>query len=426
METSSVRRLSRVMFEDIITAEVGHKFKLYVLKSAVENEHGWLPLSMNANHANDDDDVIWSPPRWLQRVDDSENYLRRGFHSLTVGENTSSNATIQSSTIEATLQQFLETFESLIQTDLSTLAPFLSTMSLLFDKTNNDPTAIHHDKSSNTQPNSHIHNLYITTRKQCYQLCISSLSSISEHDLPSVITSLFNLVSDGEDCSLAVQAVREEWSNISRAAMASQSTNEDSVLFIGNVIVSFLLSNQTASKNISESFLDEITNSLRVHFESIIYNEGAETDSSSRRGVVSTLDAMVITALYSQHEHQKTIERLLDALVSRRSYLALDCVSPLIRLWRSRSDNNRVSGRVRREESSLLMYEVLATPLVSLLFYLMIATSTSQSVAYLDFVRVGGLFPFCNVDPTTNSVSSDEGSQALSFACCKAFDELHH
>eukprot|EP00956_Cyclotella_meneghiniana_P012756 scaffold18151_cov24-Cyclotella_meneghiniana.AAC.1 len=134
---------------------------------------------------------------------------------------------------------------------------------------------------------------------------------------------------------------------------------------------------------------------------------------------------MIITALYSQHEHLKTIERLLDALVSRRSYLALDFVSSLIHLWKSRSENNRVSGRVRREESSLLMYEVLATPLVSLLFYMMIATSTSQSVAYLDFARVGGLFPFCNVDATTNSVSSDEGSQALSFACCKAFEELY-
>ena len=41
METSSIRRLSRMMFEDIITAEVGTKFKLYVSKSAYENEYGW-------------------------------------------------------------------------------------------------------------------------------------------------------------------------------------------------------------------------------------------------------------------------------------------------------------------------------------------------------------------------------------------------
>ena len=120
----------------------------------------FIPLSMNANHAIDDD-VIWSPPRWLQREDDYGNNLRRGFHSLNVGENTSSDATIQSSSVEATLQQFLETFESLIQTDPSTLAPFLSTMSLLFDKTSNDPTAIHHDNYTNTQPDSHIYNLYI-------------------------------------------------------------------------------------------------------------------------------------------------------------------------------------------------------------------------------------------------------------------------
>ena len=41
METSSIRRLSRMMFEDIITAEVGSKFKLYVSNSAYENEYGW-------------------------------------------------------------------------------------------------------------------------------------------------------------------------------------------------------------------------------------------------------------------------------------------------------------------------------------------------------------------------------------------------
>ena len=41
METSSVRRLSRMMFEDIISAEAGRKLKLYVSKSASENEYGW-------------------------------------------------------------------------------------------------------------------------------------------------------------------------------------------------------------------------------------------------------------------------------------------------------------------------------------------------------------------------------------------------
>eukprot|EP00956_Cyclotella_meneghiniana_P032365 scaffold88608_cov24-Cyclotella_meneghiniana.AAC.1 len=177
----------------------------------------FIPLSMNVNHAidDDDDDVVWSPPRWLQREDDSENYLSRGFHSLNVDENTSSDATIQYSSIEATLQQFLETFESLIQTDPSTLAPFLSTMSLLFDKTNNDPTAIHHDKSSNTQPNSHIHNLYITTRKQCCQLCISSLSSISEHDLPSIeVVSMNDGIRDG---SLSEAQLRVEDANLKQA-----------------------------------------------------------------------------------------------------------------------------------------------------------------------------------------------------------------
>eukprot|EP00956_Cyclotella_meneghiniana_P025395 scaffold52808_cov49-Cyclotella_meneghiniana.AAC.7 len=43
METSSIRRFVRLptVRLDIITAEVGSKFKLYVSNSAYENEYGW-------------------------------------------------------------------------------------------------------------------------------------------------------------------------------------------------------------------------------------------------------------------------------------------------------------------------------------------------------------------------------------------------
>ena len=363
----------------------------------------FIPLTILASKGVVEDDQFWFPPSWLHHDD---NVNTRSAHTLTANEDSSS------SSVEATMNQFLDVFQSLIQTDPSTLAPFLATMSLMFE---NAPER----REQASETNALSMNIDISNecnRKKCCHLCISSLSSVSVHDLPSIIHSLFTLVYDQEDGLMAVRAIRKEWTSIS-----DSQPEEESVMIIGNVIISFFRSNQTpGAKHIALGFLDEITESLRVHFElhhDIKQDVKSPVKNNPAANVVSTLDAIAITALYSRSQYQEIIEPILDSLVSRQSFIILALVIPVIRIWKSSVESDK------RCHTNLMLYEPLASPLISLLFYLTIATSSSQNhCGYLDFVRVGGILPFCNSETIHSHVTT---SQALNFACCKAFADLY-
>jgi hypothetical protein len=366
----------------------------------------FIPLSISTRGVSGVED-IWSPPLWLQgNYDNSSSAADTLNEKRTVDDTTS---------IEFTMNQFLETFESLIQTDPSTLAPFLATMSLLFENMPHD-----NDKSMISEANKtitmNIDNPSIANRKKCCHLCISSLPSISEHDLPSIIHSLFTLICDEEDGSLAVKSILKEWVSIN-----TSQPDEDSVFFLGSVIISLVLSDIPGAKYIAAGFLNEITQSLDNYF---VNHDDDVHDNNTNTEVISSLDAMVLAALYSQHQHQQTIEQLVDSLASRQSLISIELVLPLIRIWRVRIVGSKSFGGTKFDHKSLFLYEELATSLVSLLFYLSISISTChRGPAFLDFVRIGGLLPFNNTD-TPVSIPS-EASQGLSYSCCKAFEELY-
>ena len=377
----------------------------------------FLPLSLmtpNGTAASVDSNA-WAPPPWLRRHNDAE--FVSLFDSVRVDDQCKLEST---KLLETTVEEFLQIFNTLIQTDPSTLAPFLGTMSLLFGKL----PAINDQLPAANARNDlcSIETIAIKNRKKCCRLCISFLPTIPEHDLPSIIPSLFTLVCDKEDSSIVVQAIRKEWVSIS-----TSKSDDDSALFIGNVIISLILSNEMAgTKHISESFLDEITQSLRDYFEGCIKDDNeTRTKKKHDHDVLSTLDTMVIVALYSQQQHRLTIEELIDSLVSRQSCIALSFVQPLIRIWKLKSDASK-SLRCDKADNNLdlPMYKELATSVISLLFYLMISASTSRKCPdYLDSVRIGGMISFCKIDMT--ETDKDHSYQELRHNCCKAFRVLY-
>eukprot|EP00804_Cyclotella_cryptica_P011635 CCRYP_017510-RB/>CCRYP_017510-RB protein AED:0.00 eAED:0.00 QI:300/1/1/1/1/1/2/1795/1337 len=377
----------------------------------------FIPTSILAEKGRviDDDDQFWSAPSWLNRDDDIR--FCSDAESPVVIADSSKSTTF----VESAMKQFLETFQSLIQIDPSTLAPFLATMSLLLE---NLPDSTNVLEETDNLDSIDIDSPCTSVRKMCCHLCISSLPSVSVHDLPSIIHSLFTLVYDEEDGQLAVQAIRKEWISITNS-----QPEEESILFIGNVIVSFLLSSEmNGSKHIAVAFLDEVTECLRELLASCQETKDEARpcqEHSSNSNILSTLDALVITALYSQHRYQETIESIVDSLISRQSFIVFDLIRPLIRFWQSSNRNYRSSGgNSKKDHANLLLYEPLASPLLSLLFYLIIATSSSEmTCGYLDFVRVGGVLRFLGTEAASSAGSNK--NQALSFACCKAFAELY-
>ena len=345
----------------------------------------------------------------------------------------------KSSNDQSVISQLLEAFQSLIQTDATTLVPFLSTLSNLFgsaswDEENYDGVNTHmSDDDDGVGDDDHFYTN--NPREQCFQICVSSMPSISEHDLPSLLKSLFTLARSEEEGRLAMESVRKECNSVCGAATAtipdsSSSSNNNNnylVLFIGNVIIQSLLSDELyGSKHLVKGFLDEVR--LSLHIQTQLQNEATQTSTSDHLDVGSSLscltalDAIVLIALHSHNEYQSLVESIIESLTTYQAMLFFGLVQPLIESWKP-SNNDR-----KGKHQSSLLYGPLSSSLISLLFYmLMVSTMTVPSQGGdSQFTLVNGLLSVHHAEETaTTAIESRECNMTYAVTCCRVISNLY-
>jgi hypothetical protein len=352
------------------------------------------------------------------------------------------------------VSKLLEVFQALIQTDVSTLAPLLAIVSTLFIKFNNsmknnneddddDDVSQPRDRSQGSGPTSS--NL---ARIECFHLCLSSMSSVSEHDLPSLLNSLLALVWTVEEGRLVMDTVRREWMSICSASndddvavvIEEQTVGRDdeklaveytrhnphvdhSLEYIGDVIIQFMLSVQTpGSRNVAQGFLNSLDSSL--HHTAT--KDGTDTQAKLSSTPLTSLDVILMIALYSHHEYQHMVESIMDSMPHHQTIALFELVYPLIQSWtpsgvRSRRQKND------NERTDSILYEPLASPLISILFYIMMVSSSSPSSCSSSLM--GGILPFCSACvPFSTTRNDDEGlctAAISSSACCRVLAKLY-
>ena len=297
--------------------------------------------------------------------------------------------------IPEVISQLLDAFQSLIQIDATTLVPFLSILSNLLGNTpcdENDNNDRHEaEMSDNNDTDHHCRN---NPREQCFRICISSMTSVAEDDLPSLLKSLFLLVRSEEEGSLAMKTIRKECNaafgvsatTIPDPSILSLGPKDDGdlsinghnninhlVLFVGNVIIQSLLSEELrSSKHLSRGFLEEIRRSLSQP-QTQNYTTQISSNSDSNKpssNCMSTLDAIILIALYSHGEYQSLVESVIDSLTTHQTVLFFALIHPLIESWKpTKRDIHHTSS---------LLYGPLSSSLISLLFYTLIVSATSE------------------------------------------------
>ena len=371
-------------------------------------------------------------------------------------EQTNSTATENDISELSVISQLLETFQSLIQIDATTLVPFLSTLSNLFGSLSKEEKG---DDDDNNIINGQTLEIYSVTedkssaynpRKECFQICISSMSSISEHDLPSLLKSLFTLVRTKEEGRLAMESVRKECNSVCGITASttipdpsilsiSPKNDEESdpslmhgydnnhlVLFIGNVIIQSLLSDELhGSKHLTNGFFAEIQHSL--HNQTQLHNDVQTSSTTSSFNndksfnCITTLDAIILIALNSHDEYKPLVESIVTSFKTYQALLFFGLVQPLIESWKDdRSANN---------PNSSLLYGPLSSSLISLLFYmLMVSTMTLPSqTGQIQCTLVDGLLSFHYHDEATTKSAEATRDPNLTYVmtCCRVISNLH-
>ena len=367
-------------------------------------------------------------------------------------EQTNSTATENNSTDLPVISQLLETIQSLIQIDATTLVPFLSTLSNLFgslseeeERDDDDNNIINGQTSDNDSVTEDNISAYYNPRKECFQICISSMSSISEHDLPSLLKSLFTLVRTKEEGRIAMESVRKECNSI--CGITASTTIPDSsilslspkndeegdpslmhghdnnhlILFIGNVIIQSLLSDELhGSKHLTNGFLTEIRHSL--HNQTQLHNDAQTSFNNGKSfNCITTLDAIILIALNSHEEYKPSVESIVSSFETYQALLFFGLVQPLIESWKDdRSANN---------PNSSLLYGPLSSSLISLLFYiLMVSTMTLPSqTGQTQCTLVDGLLSFHYHDETATKAAEATRDPNLTYVmtCCRVISNLY-
>lgn len=361
-------------------------------------------------------------------------------------ENQHSHLQVQSSEV---ISELLEAFQSLIQIDATTLVPLLSTLSHLFASASWEDeeryagidTKMSDDGADDDNTNN--------PREECFQICISSMSSISEHDFPSLLKSLFTLVRSEEEGRLAMKSVRRECNSAFGSATTTIpdpsilgldpkvdgdvsisdhniSNNNHLVLFIGNVIIQALLSDELyGSKHLAKGFLDEVRHSLLTQAQR--QTEAAQTSSTSDNGnsltCLTTLDTIMMIALHSHAEYQSLVESIIESLTTDQALIFFGLVQPLIESWKPAKHN-----RNGTHQTSSLLYGSLSSSLISLLFYmLMVSTMTVPSkVGDSQFALVDGLLSFhFDEEMAIRAADTRECNMSYAVTCCRVISNLY-
>ena len=367
---------------------------------------------------------------------------------------TESNVQIQhsqqkKSTDPAVISQLLEAFQSLIQIDATTLVPFLSTLSNLFASSSCGDERYNslHTKMSDDGADDECAN---NPREECFQICISSMSSISEHDFPSLLKSLFTLVRTEEEGRLAMESVRRECNSAFGAATTTipdpcilgldpkvdgdllindhntSNNNNYLVLFIGNVIIQSLLSDELyGSKHLAKGFLDEVRHSLQTQTQ--CQNEAEETPSTSDIGkslnCLTTLDAIVLIALHSHAEYKSLVESIIESLTSNQAMLFFGLVQPLIESWKPAKNE-----RNGTQQTSSLLYGPLSSSLISLLFYMLMVSTMTVPLQGGDskFTLINGLLSFHFAENVANRTTETKAcNMTYAMTCCRVISNLY-
>lgn len=292
-----------------------------------------------------------SVPLWLRGDDDNEDYYS---HCQTKNNQTGYESLASSTQLlENVVTQLLEAFQSLIQTDVSTLVPFIATLSTMFEQLPDDGwdsiTQLSADKDDAQETDSppapdRPDATTSSARNECFQICISSLPSISEYDLPSLLHSLFALLRTPEEGRLAMEALRAEWMSVcgsspkenegkehgtsctrEKSSLAVSGSNNEAaesngnnlLFFIGNVILQSILSEQTSgSRYLAQGFLDTLWQTQEVE------------DSSSP---LTSLDVILLIALYSHRGYQRSVESVIDSMAHLQTLSFIELLRPIIR-----------------------------------------------------------------------------------------------
>ncbi|KAL3810304.1 hypothetical protein ACHAXA_007028 [Cyclostephanos tholiformis] len=210
------------------------------------------------------------------------------------------------------------------------------------------------------------------------------------------------------------------------------NANDDGLaLFVGNVIVRSVLSERLyGSRHLARGFLDALGDALLRNSLPAVGRRGTLPDQKFKMPPASRftiLDVIVMIALYAYIEYRPSVESIIDSMVSSQILSFLKLLPPLIRSWLpSISSEARGGG----ERTNSLLYEQLASPLMSILFYVMITSASSVvrdaegSISFL----IGGLLPFCATSTLRahHVPAMDRGGlYATSDACCLVLPKLY-
>jgi len=385
-------------------------------------------------------------PSWLQddqitKQDDIPN------QSSTTVNNKSHNITKNKSTNNSNItNQIIQVFESLISTDVTTLIPFLSTLSILFDndtadnnvggsQSSGDVATNDRDETDDTLSGS-------SARTKVLQICTSSLSTLSINDIPSLLHILFTLVCTGSEGRLVMKIVRDELSTI--VTSDDEERDNDLVYYIGNVIITSILSSNftqsSSTTHLANGYISTISKSL-------------SSDKSSDNTALTVLDVIILTGLYN--EYTTDVEGIINDIIMKQQSLNnqgeeqqksnesfLDLLDTLISSWlpsngekmNSSSSDRRRSRDGERQHTDSILYEPLASSLISILLYIIMLTSSQSEFndeqSSSSTGLLGGILPYHNTAAGVtfqqqSCTNHNSEATATNVQCCRILSKLY-
>lgn len=360
------------------------------------------------------------------------------------------------------VHKLLEVFQTLIQTDISTLAPLLAILSTLFGQSINNSRTENNDNDESEGDQDNGATASDMARTECFHLCLSSMSSVSEHDLPSLLNSLLALVWTMDEGRVVMDTVRREWTSICRTIkddhediMGNDKQVSDrvdkeptivkdnntihhvnsSLVFVGDVIIQFIQSEQMpGSKYVAQGFLHSLKSSLHdtnsTHLSSKAAKDGTETQAQLPSIPLTSLDVILMIALHSHEKYQHMVEAIIDSMTHHQTFAFFELLSSLILTWMPSGVSGSGSRRwSEKERTDSILYETLASPLISILFYVMMSLSTCPSSSSSSSLLMGGILPYCSASTSFSSAADANGflcsATTISSACCRVLSRLY-
>ena len=290
-----------------------------------------------------------------------------------------------------TERQVLKTIKSLLQVDVSTVSPFLSSASILLSKSWTDENG---------------------ARCKCFKMCLSKVASgCSGNDLQLLIPTLTWLVRDTAEGTLAMTAIRKRFMTDATASDGQMAET----LSVGRVLLGTFLHNDNSSVDgvLAAGYLSALKSALHGGRQG---SELLEGDIEVEIGKVTPLDAIVLVALYSRKDHRRTVEDSLDDMTLSQAREFLQSISYLVQSWVGRE-----SG-----QNSALLYEQLASPLPAVAFYILFAFTSVCAASRQRAAPglIGGLPKFHVSRPTEEPPSSQ--TKSMTELWCKTIVELYY